>query len=154
MADLSPDIEALQAAHDAVADQASRTLRWRLGLLLLLTVSLTAAWNGIRRGEAAAARKRIQALDPRGDWDGSRGLALYHLDPIQDAFAGDDLENHPAMTRLLAGDTSGHLAALVQGKPPAQPIWEQGRQLHEAYFAAVRGNDKRFSHWLTEIPSR
>jgi len=75
MADLSTDIEALQAAHDAVAEQASLTLRWRLGLLLLLTVSLTAAWNGIRTGEAAAARKRIQALDPRGDWDGSRRLA-------------------------------------------------------------------------------
>ena len=28
------------------------------------------------------------------------------------------------------------------------------KQLHEAYFAAVRGNDKRFMHWLTEIPSR
>lgn len=28
------------------------------------------------------------------------------------------------------------------------------RQLHEAYFAAVRGNDPRFMHWLTEIPSR
>jgi branched-chain amino acid aminotransferase len=26
------------------------------------------------------------------------------------------------------------------------------RQLHEAYFAAVRGNDPRFMHWLTEIP--
>ncbi|HET7180629.1 MAG TPA: branched-chain amino acid transaminase [Candidatus Limnocylindrales bacterium] len=25
------------------------------------------------------------------------------------------------------------------------------RQLHEAYFAAVRGNDPRFAHWLTEI---
>ena len=100
MADLSTDIEALQAAHDAVAEQASLTLRWRLGLLLLLTVSLTAAWNGIRTGEAAAARKRIQALDPRGDWDGSRRLALYHLDPIRDAFAGDGSgepsDHHPA----------------------------------------------------------
>ncbi|MEA2673598.1 MAG: branched-chain amino acid aminotransferase [Chloroflexota bacterium] len=28
------------------------------------------------------------------------------------------------------------------------------RQLHEAYFAAVRGNDERFMHWLTAIPSR
>ncbi len=28
------------------------------------------------------------------------------------------------------------------------------RQLHEAYFAAVRGNDKRFMHWLTPIPAR
>ena len=28
------------------------------------------------------------------------------------------------------------------------------RQLHEAYFAAVRGKDDRFMHWLTEIPSR
>ncbi|MBI2782421.1 MAG: branched-chain amino acid transaminase [Chloroflexi bacterium] len=28
------------------------------------------------------------------------------------------------------------------------------RQLHEAYFAAVRGNDPRFMHWLTEIPAR
>ena len=28
------------------------------------------------------------------------------------------------------------------------------RQLHEAYFAAIRGNDKRFMHWLTPIPSR
>lgn len=28
------------------------------------------------------------------------------------------------------------------------------RQLHEAYFAAVRGNDPRFMHWLTEIPSQ
>jgi branched-chain amino acid aminotransferase len=28
------------------------------------------------------------------------------------------------------------------------------RQLHEAYFAAVRGNDQRFMHWLTAIPSR
>jgi branched-chain amino acid aminotransferase len=27
------------------------------------------------------------------------------------------------------------------------------RQLHEAYFAAVRGNDPRFAHWLTEIPA-
>jgi hypothetical protein len=133
MADLSTDIEALQAAHDAVAEQASLTLRWRLGLLLLLTVSLTAAWNGIRTGEAAAARKRIQTLDPRGDWDGSRGLALYHLDPIRDAFAGEELESHPAITRLLAGDTSGQLAALVQGAPPARPIWEEGRQLREAY---------------------
>jgi len=26
------------------------------------------------------------------------------------------------------------------------------RQLHEAYFGAVRGNDPRFMHWLTEIP--
>ena len=25
------------------------------------------------------------------------------------------------------------------------------KQLHEAYFSAVRGNDKRFMHWLTEI---
>ncbi|WP_375764921.1 hypothetical protein NR798_24700 [Archangium gephyra] len=136
MADLSTDIEALQAAHDAVAEQASLTLRWRLGLLLLLTVSLTAAWNGIRTGEAAAARKRIQALDPRGDWDGSRRLALYDLDPIRDAFAGEDLESHPVITRLLAGDTSGHLAAILQGAPPPQPIWEEGRQLREAYRKA------------------
>jgi branched-chain amino acid aminotransferase len=28
------------------------------------------------------------------------------------------------------------------------------RQLHEAYFAAVRGKDSRFAHWLTPIPSR
>jgi branched-chain amino acid aminotransferase len=28
------------------------------------------------------------------------------------------------------------------------------RQLHEAYFAAVRGRDSRFAHWLTPIPSR
>jgi branched-chain amino acid aminotransferase len=28
------------------------------------------------------------------------------------------------------------------------------RQLHEAYVAAIRGNDKRFMHWLTPIPSR
>ncbi len=28
------------------------------------------------------------------------------------------------------------------------------KQLHQAYFAAVRGNDKRFAHWLTEIPAR
>jgi branched-chain amino acid aminotransferase len=28
------------------------------------------------------------------------------------------------------------------------------KQLHEAYFAAVRGNDARFAHWLTEIPAR
>jgi branched-chain amino acid aminotransferase len=28
------------------------------------------------------------------------------------------------------------------------------RQLHQAYFAAVRGNDSRFSHWLTPIPAR
>jgi branched-chain amino acid aminotransferase len=28
------------------------------------------------------------------------------------------------------------------------------RQLHTAYFAAVRGNDPRFSHWVTAIPSR
>ena len=28
------------------------------------------------------------------------------------------------------------------------------KQLHEAYFAAVRGNDKRFMHWLTPIPTR
>jgi branched-chain amino acid aminotransferase len=27
------------------------------------------------------------------------------------------------------------------------------KQIHEAYFAAVRGNDPRFAHWLTEIPS-
>ncbi len=136
MADLSTDIEALQAAHDAVAEQASLTLRWRLGFLLLLTVSLTAAWNGIRTGEAAAARKRIQALDPHGDWDGSRRPALYHLDPIRDAFAGeelDELESHPTIARLLAGDTSGALAALVQGAPPPRPIWEEGRQLREAY---------------------
>jgi branched-chain amino acid aminotransferase len=26
------------------------------------------------------------------------------------------------------------------------------RQLHDAYFSAVRGNDPRFHHWLTEIP--
>lgn len=136
MADLSTDIEALQAAHDAVAEQASLTLRWRLGFLLLLTVSLTAAWNGIRTGEAAAARKRIQALDPRGDWDGSRRLALYELDPIRDAFADEELETHPVMTRLLSGDTSGHLAAMLQGAPPPRPIWEEGRQLREAYRKA------------------
>jgi hypothetical protein len=136
MAELSTDIEALQAAHDAVAEQASLTLRWRLGFLLLLTVSLTAAWNGIRTGEAAAVRKRIQALDPHGDWDGSRRLALYHLDPIRDAFADEDLESHPLLTRLLAGDTSGHLAALVEGAPPVRPIWEEGRQLREAYRKA------------------
>jgi len=135
MADLSTDIEALQAAHDAVAEQASLTLRWRLGFLLLLTVSLTAAWNGIRTGEAAAARKRILALDPRGDWDGSRRLALYDLDPIRDAFA-DDLETQPTITRLLSGDTSGHLAAMLQGAPPPRPIWEEGRQLREAYRKA------------------
>ena len=28
------------------------------------------------------------------------------------------------------------------------------RQLHTAYFAAVRGKDPRFAHWLTPIPSR
>ena len=28
------------------------------------------------------------------------------------------------------------------------------RRLHEAYFAAVRGRDPRFAHWLTPIPSR
>ncbi len=28
------------------------------------------------------------------------------------------------------------------------------KQLHEAYFAAVRGRDPRFAHWLTPIPSR
>jgi branched-chain amino acid aminotransferase len=28
------------------------------------------------------------------------------------------------------------------------------KQLHEAYFAAVRGNDDRFKHWLTPIPTR
>jgi branched-chain amino acid aminotransferase len=28
------------------------------------------------------------------------------------------------------------------------------RQLHQAYFAAVRGNDSRFAHWLTAIPAR
>src|SRR6185369_7293718 len=28
------------------------------------------------------------------------------------------------------------------------------KQLHEAYFAAVRGNDDRFKHWLTPIPAR
>jgi branched-chain amino acid aminotransferase len=28
------------------------------------------------------------------------------------------------------------------------------RQLHQAYFAAVRGSDKRFAHWLTPIPKR
>jgi hypothetical protein len=136
MADPSTDIEALQAAHDAVAEQVSLTLRWRLGFLLLLTVSLTAAWNGIRTGEAAAVRKRIQALDPRGDWDGSRRLALYHFDPLQDAFTGDDLERHPAFTRFLAGDTPGHRAAVAEGAPPARPIWEEGQQLREAYRKA------------------
>jgi hypothetical protein len=136
MADLSTDIEALQAAHDAVAEQASLTLRWRLGFLLLLTVSLTAAWNGSRTGEAAEARKRLQALDPHGDWDGSRRLALYHLDPIRDAFAGEELESHPTLTRLLAGDTSGKLATYLQGAPPPRPIWEEGQRLHEAYRKA------------------
>ena len=28
------------------------------------------------------------------------------------------------------------------------------KQLHQAYFAAVRGRDPRFAHWLTPIPSR
>jgi branched-chain amino acid aminotransferase len=28
------------------------------------------------------------------------------------------------------------------------------RQLHEAYYAAVRGRDSRFAHWLTPVPSR
>jgi branched-chain amino acid aminotransferase len=28
------------------------------------------------------------------------------------------------------------------------------KQLHQAYFAAVRGNDDRFKHWLTPIPAR
>jgi branched-chain amino acid aminotransferase len=28
------------------------------------------------------------------------------------------------------------------------------RQLHQAYFAAVRGSDPRFAHWLTPIPAR
>jgi branched-chain amino acid aminotransferase len=28
------------------------------------------------------------------------------------------------------------------------------RQLHEAYYAAIRGNDQRFQHWLTPIPNR
>jgi branched-chain amino acid aminotransferase len=28
------------------------------------------------------------------------------------------------------------------------------KQLHEAYFGAVRGNDPRFKHWLTPIPAR
>ncbi|MEO8273918.1 MAG: branched-chain amino acid transaminase [Chloroflexota bacterium] len=28
------------------------------------------------------------------------------------------------------------------------------RQLHQAYFAAVRGNDPRFMHWVTPIPAR
>jgi branched-chain amino acid aminotransferase len=28
------------------------------------------------------------------------------------------------------------------------------KQLHESYYAAVRGRDSRFAHWLTPIPSR
>jgi branched-chain amino acid aminotransferase len=28
------------------------------------------------------------------------------------------------------------------------------KQLHQAYYAAVRGRDSRFAHWLTPIPSR
>ena len=28
------------------------------------------------------------------------------------------------------------------------------KQLHEAYYAAVRGRDSRFAHWLTPIPAR
>jgi branched-chain amino acid aminotransferase len=28
------------------------------------------------------------------------------------------------------------------------------KRLHQAYFAAVRGNDDRFKHWLTPIPAR
>jgi branched-chain amino acid aminotransferase len=28
------------------------------------------------------------------------------------------------------------------------------KRLHQAYFAAVRGNDQRFMHWLTAIPPR
>jgi branched-chain amino acid aminotransferase len=28
------------------------------------------------------------------------------------------------------------------------------RQLHQAYFGAVRGNDPRFAHWVTAIPAR
>jgi branched-chain amino acid aminotransferase len=28
------------------------------------------------------------------------------------------------------------------------------KQLHEGYYAAVRGRDSRFAHWLTPIPSR
>ena len=28
------------------------------------------------------------------------------------------------------------------------------KQLHQAYYAAVRGRDPRFAHWLTPIPSR
>ena len=28
------------------------------------------------------------------------------------------------------------------------------KQLRDAYFAAVRGKDSRFAHWLTPIPSR
>ena len=27
------------------------------------------------------------------------------------------------------------------------------KQVHQAYYAAVRGDDKRFMHWLTEIPA-
>jgi branched-chain amino acid aminotransferase len=28
------------------------------------------------------------------------------------------------------------------------------KQLHGAYFDAVRGRDPRFAHWLTPIPAR
>ena len=34
------------------------------------------------------------------------------------------------------------------------PSARSRRQLHEAYFAAVRGNDPRFMHWVTPIPAR
>jgi hypothetical protein len=66
----------------------------------------------------------------------AHGLAHHELDPIRDAFAGDELETHPVITRLLAGDTSGHLATMLQGAPPPGPIWEEGRQLREAYRKA------------------
>jgi branched-chain amino acid aminotransferase len=28
------------------------------------------------------------------------------------------------------------------------------REIHDVYFAAVRGDDPRFQHWLTQIPTR
>jgi branched-chain amino acid aminotransferase len=28
------------------------------------------------------------------------------------------------------------------------------REIHDVYFAAVRGDDQRFQHWLTQIPTR
>jgi branched-chain amino acid aminotransferase len=68
----------------------------------------------------------------------------------------DRSEIYVADEMFLCG-TGVQLAPVIEldHRPIAEgAIGPVTKQLHEAYYAAVRGRDSRFAHWLTPIPSR